>query len=1130
MRTMCLTAMLFMMVATSALQGQVVSFSRVDTTVVLLPECTVIALADSLIASGSDSVVLHGKGLLRGRDYLCSYTTGEIRLLQALPDTVTLAITYCYMPLFSQKRFSHQSQRVFSEDDSTHLLVPVVRHKVVPLVDDENDLVLYGSKTFGLSMGSQNAFAVEQALNLNIRGTVARDVKITASLSDQNTPIPPEGNTRTLRELDGVKIRAEGRHASVDMGNLYVTYTGTEYAQYHKRLEGAKAALTLPHVGLSACGALSEGEFTSVSFVGTDGKQGPYFLPGAGGELGFNILPGTEKIWVDGEPMVRGRENDYVIVYGEGSITFTNHKLITGESRIVADYEYFQGAYRRNFYSGTGYLKLWRDKIIFKTTIVHEGDDAHKPLELGAFNDTITQILSAAGDNPLKAYDPLGAIRLDSLGAYYFRGDTLVDTLVGAGTHSVSFSYVGEGKGDYSYDPGMSRYRFVGRGAGTYLPVLLLPLPQRRMLVDFYGEFHPFSFATLSGELALTEEDKNTLSRIDDDDNIGMASKVMVVVSPDSMVYATHYIGTYRLDGTYRKIGSRFAPPGRSVGVEEYERQWSIVPQEGITLSMLDGVAVYKYRNVLTVGGELGQLKQCGESEHLRRKGYITTAFSRLPQVALTWQDAGTRSKEKGAYWERTTGKGTYALGYLVPEGGYEYEYYSGVVQRHFDDTETRNYGITGYTVGLGTRGGGGGALAGVLRYTTRTGDQYETPYFDARTIVLQGALRDWKNLSGTFEFTRRDKERFEGVGVGTNRTYLALAKTEYAPFKRALIADVRYDVTSIQNVQKKEIFRKDEVYGEYRYEIDPLSNDTLWSIDAEGDYIREYVPIGEYRPAVEVKGRTLLSLVPRRLEFFRTPQKNNMLKQAIRSLSATTYITFGQTSLAKQYDVALFYPQTGVLDTALVFRREQTLRQDLSWDPAGIFSLRFQYRVHSLDDWEHYVGGLVRYDKERSVRVRMGQSSLLSNETKFILRTEKDTRGSSRSIISGRELESTLFRKSSNRTDMSVGIQYRTDTEEISALTSSMYAVNPVIRHSIASAGKITLDIEAVNVTDSTASYRQLAGNRQGWSYRFNALLDYRVNKYMTYYVTYQFADEPYLDEQRRITQQGRAEVRATF
>ncbi len=284
---------------------------------------------------------------------------------------------------------------------------------------------------------------------------------------------------------------------------------------------------------------LREESLLQIHYNGQDGIQGPYALIGESGEKDIVVLAGTEKVFLDGIEMVRGEINDYIIDYSIARITFNPKRLITNASRISVDFEYSARKYSRNFFGSGANTILFGENYKIAVQYLQEGDDPDAPIDF-TLTEEDKAILANAGDDPLKAVKSGVQLAVpDSLGitkGIYQAVDTLINNepftyyVYNPGDslskYIVSFSYVGEGNGDYIREA-LGQFFFVGIKQGGYLPVVFLPLPELKQLGNVFATFNPWENVQLDLEYAGSLWDKNRLSSLDDQNNFGSAGNLI---------------------------------------------------------------------------------------------------------------------------------------------------------------------------------------------------------------------------------------------------------------------------------------------------------------------------------------------------------------------------------------------------------------------------------------------------------------------------------------------------------------------------------------------------------------------------------------------------------------------------
>ena len=507
-------SLLILVCLCSRLQAE--EFSILDKTSIITIELekTQYKLGYDHIITGSEEVSYQDSVLTKGADYSIDHIRGIISFVKELAPNSRVKITFKVFPkslLYSFQQFTQQDNILETGSKKKKTSTPKQKY------DASTNLNISGSKSFALSLGNQQDMDLDQSLYLQVDGELSRNVFIKAQLSDNTTPISTEGTTKKLSEFDKMFIKVYSGNYSLQFGDFFARFDDTYYANYDYKLEGVTFQWNGPQK-INGSAAVSNGDFKSYSFYGTEGIQGPYFLPGRNSS-NVRVLSGTEKIYLNGTLLTRGE--DYFIDYNEGSITFQNNNIITKESYIIADYEYTAEEYRSNFYLGSGSVGLFDKAVDISLKILSNNDDKDNPLNF-TLTDEEREILKNAGNDPDKAR--ISGVDSVAVGQGNYILEESHYVYVGfdsTGNYLVSFSYVGAGEGSYNKS-GYISYEYVGEGNGEYIPEIQLPFPEKRTNVDLRAKVILGKLEFIS-EGMFTNFDQNSFSRIDDDHNNGFA-------------------------------------------------------------------------------------------------------------------------------------------------------------------------------------------------------------------------------------------------------------------------------------------------------------------------------------------------------------------------------------------------------------------------------------------------------------------------------------------------------------------------------------------------------------------------------------------------------------------------------
>ncbi len=396
-----------------------------------------------------------------------------------------------------------------------------------------------------LSFGNSQNAVVNSNFQLQINGMLKDSIEIAAALTDNNLPVQPDGTTQQLNEFDQVFLQFRKKNWQLNLGDIDIRQNNMYFLNFYKRLQGVsfqvqnKLSPTLQSSTLVS-GSIAKGKFTRNVLQGLEGNQGPYRLTGANNELFFIVLPNTERVYLDGELLQRGEDQDYIINYNTAEVTFMPRRMITKDSRIQIEFEYAD----RNYLNANLYLNeelTVNKKLKLKVGAFNNSDAKNSPI-----NQTLDvkqkQLLYDIGDSINRAFYPTAV--MDTLTGnkilyqkiYVANGQDSFyrySTDPSLARFALGFSNVGAGNGNYTEDftgANGKVFKYVATVAGVktgqYEPVQLLVTPKKQQLLSVGAEYAINGTSTLKTELALSNYDVNTFSGKNGGDDAGLAAKV----------------------------------------------------------------------------------------------------------------------------------------------------------------------------------------------------------------------------------------------------------------------------------------------------------------------------------------------------------------------------------------------------------------------------------------------------------------------------------------------------------------------------------------------------------------------------------------------------------------------------
>jgi hypothetical protein len=473
--------------------------------------------------------------------YKVDFQKAKLFFKESYKSLDTLTVRYLKFPDFLTKEYLiYDKSRIVNDSNGFGNLYKI-NNTDLKKYNPFEGLNTSGSISRGVSVGNNQNASVNSNLDLQITGKLSDKVSIRASLQDTNIPLQEGGYSQKLDEFDQIFIELFGNKWSIRAGDLFLENRTSRFLNFNKKVQGLSTQFTLgtpeKKTDVYASAALVRGQYAKSTFVGQEGNQGPYKLRGQNGELFILVISGSERVYVNGILLTRGENNQYVIDYNAGEITFTSLYPITSEMRINIEYQYSDRNYTR--FVTYGGVNHEQEKWSLGGYVYSENDSKNQPLQQSLSEEQVG-VLAIAGDNLDLMSAPSAVV--DS----YSENKILYKKII-LGTqeifefssnpqdvlYAVKFSFVGNNQGDYTLVNSIVNgriYQYVppvaGVKQGSYNPEIRLVPPTKIQIATILGKYNPNEKSNVDFEFGLSNNDKNLFSNNDDKDNQGIAGKL----------------------------------------------------------------------------------------------------------------------------------------------------------------------------------------------------------------------------------------------------------------------------------------------------------------------------------------------------------------------------------------------------------------------------------------------------------------------------------------------------------------------------------------------------------------------------------------------------------------------------
>lgn len=897
------------------------------------------------------------------------------------------------------------------------------------LTDAQRGVFNFGTLKAEGSFGRQIAFGNTQdavlnsVLNLQLSGMLGDSIEIQAAITDNNIPIQPDGTTQQLNEFDQVFLQFKKKNWQLNLGDIDLRQTQSYFLSFYKRLQGISFQTTNP-IGPNivsktlASGSIAKGKFTRNVIQSFEGNQGPYRLTGANNEFYFIVLANTERVFLDGQLLQRGEDQDYVINYNTAEVTFTQKRMITKDSRIQIEFEYAD----RNYLNANLYLSQEFDfskKVKLRLGMFSNNDAKNSPINQQLDTEQ-KQFLANLGDSIQNAYYPSAVVDTFSASKIlyekiYYNNGAGVDSFYQYSTdptvakYNLSFVSVGPGKGNYVPDFNGANgkvYKFImpqgNTKLGSYEAAMILVTPKKQQLLNLGIDYSISKNTLLKTEVAMSSYDANTFSKIDDGDDQGFAAKFQL--NNTKLLKQKNQLQLLStLD--YEYVQDKFKPLERLRSVE-FTRDWGlpiqVAPETENIIRASTGLKDNKsnalqYRFVNYRRGENYNGFQNAITQFTTLKGwqfnneFVVTNFDELVTKGIFWRPTVDLSKQLKKI-------GNWRL-------GFRYALEQNSVRDKATDTLTANaFSFDNYSVYLRSSEERKNRY-GVTFFTRSDKYAYGKDFvkgdrslnLNLQTELLANANRQFY-LNATF----RKLKVINPTVSKQQEDESILGRAEYVmnEWKGFVAGNVLYEIGAGQEQKRDNSFVEVPAgTGQYAWidynndGVQQLNEFELAAFPDQAKFIRIFTPTNEFIKANYITFNYSLNLNPRAI-LNKADLKG--MKKMISRFNFVTSLQINKKSIATgnfefnpfKYnveDTALITLNTVLLNTLSFNRFSSIWGIDLSnLRNSGKALLTYGYESRELNDWNLKFRVNISRSIALALNTRQATSTLLTPNTQF--------------------------------------------------------------------------------------------------------------------------------------------------